>query len=137
MKSINGTHEETVSVVDPKATCANKKFSMSSIPPRVLAEVANAMTEGAVKYGYFNYRGITTSGSMYYDAAMRHLMQWFEGEDIDPDSGISHVTKAISGLIVLRDSMMNGTWHDDRPPKSEGWVEEQNKKAELIQKTRK
>ena len=51
-------------------------------------------------------------------AAMRHLMSWWEGEDTDPDSGMSHVTKAITSLVVLRDAMIQGMCTDDRPPRS-------------------
>ena len=47
---------------------------------------------------------------------MRHLVGWWEGEDLDPDSGLSHVTKAIASLVVLRDAMLNGKCEDDRPP---------------------
>ena len=67
---------------------------------------------------------------------MRHLMSWWEGEDIDPTSQLSHITKAISSLVVLRDAMLRGNWVDDRPPVSTaGWVEELNAKAgELLDK---
>lgn len=39
-----------------------------------------------------------------------------EGEDIDEESGLSHITKAITSLVVLRDAMIQGTLEDDRPP---------------------
>ena len=63
-------------------------------------------------------------------------MAWWEGEDIDPDSGLSHVTKAISSLVVLRDAMIQGKFKDDRPPKSPpNWLAEFNKKAgEIVDK---
>lgn len=56
--------------------------------------------------------------SVYYDATMRHLMAWWEGEDTDPDSGMSHITKAITSLVVLRDAMIQDMCTDDRPPRS-------------------
>ena len=43
--------------------------------------------------------------------------QWFEGEDIDSESGINHLTKAIASLVVIRDGMMRGNAVDDRPPR--------------------
>lgn len=103
---------------NPKDAQGVKKFSMSYVPAPVLAEVAVGMTEGGYKYGRHNYRVIGVRGSIYYDATMRHLMQWWEGEDVDPDSGISHITKAICSLVVLRDAMMQGKFNDDRPPKT-------------------
>ena len=61
-------------------------------------------------------------------------MAWWEGEDIDIDSQLSHVTKAIASLVVLRDAMMNDMMEDDRPPAihKEGqlmWMYELNDKA--------
>jgi hypothetical protein len=84
------------------------------MPP--LLEVAAALTEGSLKYGRSNYRVAGVRASVYFDAAFRHLSAWWEGEDLDPDCNLSHVTKAIAGLMVLRDSMMSGNWQDDRPP---------------------
>jgi hypothetical protein len=108
---------------NPKDSLGLKRPPLSVIPCPVLFEVGAAMLEGACKYRRHNYRVAGVRGSVYYDAAMRHLMSWWEGEDIDPDSGVSHVTKAIAGLIVLRDSQLKGNWQDDRPPSArEGWL---------------
>lgn len=102
---------------NPKDRIGIRKAGMSVVPIQVVAEVGVAMTEGALKYGPFNYRVAGVRASVYYDATLRHLFSWWEaGEDVDPDSGLSHVTKAITSLIVLRDAMINGKCEDDRPP---------------------
>jgi len=49
---------------------------------------------------------------------MGHLMQYWEGEDIDADSGLHHVVKAMASLAVLRDAMIQDKLTDDRPPKA-------------------
>lgn len=103
-------------VSNPKDAVGVKKIAFSTVPSTVIAEVAVGMTEGARKYGRHNYRAVGVRYSVYYDATLRHLMKWWEGEDIDPDSGLSHVTKAITSLVVLRDAMINGKVTDDRPP---------------------
>ena len=128
--------EETKKESNPKDNVGTKKVPFSTIPGPVLAEVGLALFEGARKYRRHNYRVAGVRASVYYDASLRHLMAWWEGENIDPDSGLSHVTKAIAGLMVLRDSMMIGNWKDDRPPAVKpGWVQEMNKKAgEIIEK---
>lgn len=108
----------TTKDTNPKDAVGSRKVPMSVVPPVVLAEVAVGMVDGARKYGRFNYRVAGVRGTVYYDAAMRHLMAWYEGQDIDPDSGLSHITKAITSLVVLRDSMIQGNWNDDRPPKT-------------------
>jgi hypothetical protein len=87
------------------------------VPRQVLWELGIAMFEGATKYGRHNYRASGVRASVYVDAAMGHIDQFVEGEDIDKDSGVSHITKAIASLVVLRDAQMNDFWTDDRPPK--------------------
>lgn len=103
---------------NPKDAIGISKAPMSTVSAAVLAEVGVAMLEGASKYGRHNYRAAGARSSVYYDATMRHLMAWWEGEDTDPDSGMSHVTKAITSLVVLRDAMIQDMCTDDRPPRS-------------------
>ncbi len=103
---------------NPKDAIGSKKVPLISVvPQRVLAEVSLGMLDGACKYARHNYRGVGVRASVYVDAAGRHLAAWWEGQDIDPDSGLSHITKVISSLMVLRDSMLQGNVVDDRPPR--------------------
>lgn len=116
---------------NPKDAIGVAKAYQSTIPRPVIWEVGLAMLEGALKYGRHNYRKAGVRTSVYYDAFMRHLDAYWEGEDIDPMSGLSHITKAIAGLIVFRDAMMNDLVTDDRPPRpaNPNWLEELNQKA--------
>jgi len=116
---------------NPKDAVGIRKVPFSTVPAHVTAEVGLAMLEGARKYGRHNYRVAGVRASVYYDAAMRHLTDWWEGVDIDPGSGLSHITKAIAGLYVLRDAMMNSMWEDDRPPSvaDPNWVDRMNGQA--------
>lgn len=103
---------------NPKDAIGTAKWrQFMTVPRQVMWEVGVAMLEGALKYGRHNYRASGVRASVYLDAAYGHLDQFTEGEDIDRDSGLSHVTKAIASLTVLRDAMMNDFWVDDRPPK--------------------
>lgn len=103
---------------NPKDTVGIRKAPLSVVPMGVVAEVGVAMLEGASKYGRHNYRAMGVRASVYFDATMRHLIDWWEGVNIDPDSGMSHITKAIASLTVLRDAQMQGMCTDDRPPRS-------------------
>lgn len=114
---------------NPKDVVGIRKAPMSTIPANVLAEMGVAMLEGASKYGRHNYRVAGVRASVYYDAAMRHLIAWWEGEDIDPDSGMSHITKLLACMAVLRDAMHQGMWSDDRPPCSKDFYAQLNKTA--------
>lgn len=114
---------------NPKDSVGVNKVPMSCVSAAVLAEIATGMHEGALKYGRHNYRGLGVRASVYYDATMRHLMWWWEGQDIDPDSGLSHVTKAITSLVVLRDAMIQDMMEDDRPPRGFLGMSELNHKV--------
>lgn len=103
-------------MTNPKDIQGKKKVPLSPISFGVMFELGLAMQEGAMKYGRHNYRTESIDASVYLDAVMRHMGYWWEGQDIDPDSGLHHVTKAIATLFVLRDSIINGNFNDDRPP---------------------
>ena len=122
---------------NPKDSVGIKKVPLHVVSSPVMMEVGLAMMEGDRKYGGHNYRVAGVRASVYYDALMRHIMSFWEGEDIDTDSGLSHVTKALSTLFVLRDAMLNDMWTDDRPPKfnNQNWIKEYNKLAgDIIEK---
>lgn len=119
--------------INPKDAVGTRKVPIFTvIPRRVIAELGIAMLEGARKYGRHNYRVAGVRASVYLDAADRHMSAFWEGQDIDPDSKLSHVTKAIASLTVLRDSMMHGNWVDDRPPACEDFITDMNAKASAV-----
>lgn len=100
---------------NPKTAHGLRKPSLHAIPPVALMLLGQAMMEGKRKYGPFNWREQKISTSVYYDAALRHLMSYWDGEDIDPDSGLPHPVKAIACLVILMDAMAQGSLNDDRP----------------------
>lgn len=143
---------------NPKDALGIRKVPFSTISMPVLAELGVAMLEGALKYGRHNYRAIGVRGSVYFDANVaRHQALWWEGEDEDPDTcevtiedtgvkngqgqfvipgtGLHHLTKAIAGLCVLRDAMIQDKFIDDRPPRTtKGWQDRLNKIVEGLLK---
>ena len=127
--------EPEVKATNPKDRVGVKKVPMSGMPINVLLECGLVKLHGDMKYGAYNWRDAGVRGSVYYDACIRHLAAWMEGEDIDPDSGLPHISHAITGLCVLRDSIIQENWTDDRPPASaSGWISELNAKAaEMIE----
>ncbi len=126
----------TEKATNPKDAVGIKKAPITTVSLAVIAEIGLAMMEGARKYGRHNYRVDGVRASVYLDATWRHLSKYWEGEDTDPDSGLSHITKALASLTVLRDAMINGLCEDDRPPKlPEGFLASLDKLAAgLIEK---
>ena len=124
---------EKLKDTNPKDAVGVKKAPVSTVSGAVIAEIGLGMLEGARKYGRHNYRESGVRASVYRDAAWRHLNQWWEGQDDDPDSGMNHIAKALACLTVLRDAMIYDNWVDDRPPaiRDDFW-EELNEKAKAI-----
>lgn len=117
---------------NPKDALGIKKAPLHSIPCGPLYEIGLAMMEGGRKYGTHNYRVVGVRASVYYDAIMRHVMNWWEGQDIDPDSGLHPLIKAAASIVVMRDGMLMDNYVDDRPikyPNGELNMPELNKKA--------
>lgn len=73
------------------------------------------MRLGREKYGAFNWRKDSITASTYIDAAFRHLASWWDGENVDPESNVSHLAHAAAGLLILLDAQVQGTAADDRP----------------------
>lgn len=104
---------------NPKDNVGVRKWrQFAAIPMTVIAEVGAGFLEGSLKYARHNYREAGVRASIYVDAAIGHIVQWWEGEDLDPDTKLSHITKAICSLVVLRDAMIQDMLNDDRPPKA-------------------
>ncbi len=118
---------------NPKDAIGCTKVPWSVLPTPVIGELALAMLEGACKYGRHNYREVGVRASIYYDAVVgRHLAAWWEGENTDADSGLSHLVKAMAGLTILRDAQIRGMMEDDRPPGTASFVPVQNTLAAEI-----
>jgi hypothetical protein len=102
--------------VNPKETRANEdnKIPMSKLVYSVLADDARCHQHGADKYGERNWRESDVKASTYEGAMLRHLISWMEGEDIDSDSGLSHLTHLRACCAVVLDAKVHGTFIDDR-----------------------
>ena len=124
---------ENMKPTNPKDIAGSNKVPMNSmLSGAVMGEVALALFEGALKYGRHNYRQDGVRASVYYDAVGRHLSAWWEGEDVDEESGLSHITKAIAGLHILRDCSIRGMCNDDRPPKTADFMRKLNNKTKAL-----
>ncbi|CAB4138393.1 hypothetical protein UFOVP330_30 [uncultured Caudovirales phage] len=99
---------------NPKTAYGEAKPKMSDTPTTGIREMGKVFTGGAEKYGRFNWRDHSVSSTVYYDAAQRHLMAWFDGEDIDPESGISHLAHVMACCNILLDAGRCGKLNDNR-----------------------
>lgn len=100
---------------NPKDLVGSKKPDLSLVPPAGILLEAQAMMDGAAKYGPYNWRENPVQMRVYIAACMRHLQQLLDGEDIDPISNTYHVGHARACLGILADAMFTGNLIDDRP----------------------
>ena len=78
----------------------NEKPQISLIPSEVITGMAEVLTFGARKYNKFNWlAGINYSRLI--DAANRHLLAFQRGEDLDNESGKSHLLHCMVNLAFL------------------------------------
>lgn len=101
---------------NPKSIQGAKKFSLRYIPLPALVAVGQAMEDGANKYGPANWREAGVATSVYMDAALRHMFQYFDGGQTDAeDSRVHNLGHAMACLAIIIDAEHNGTLIDDRP----------------------
>ena len=101
---------------NPKTRFGALKPNLSLVPPAAIIYQALALQDGANKYGPYNWRKNDVSANTYIAAAMRHISQYLDGEDLDPSSGYPHLAHALASLSVLVDAIENNNLIDDRPP---------------------
>jgi hypothetical protein len=91
----------------------SKQARPSLIPVFAQVEEAKVYGMGAEKYAAYNWRkGYPWSWS--YDAMLRHLHTFWNGEDKDPESGLYHLAHARWHTGVLLEFLHYGLGTDDR-----------------------
>lgn len=100
---------------NPKTILGQAKPRMSDTPTQSVRMLGQVHTMGAEKYGAFNWREHNVSSTVYYDAAMRHLMAYFDGENLDAESGLPHLAHVMACASILIDADHHGSLNDNRP----------------------
>lgn len=89
------------------------KAPIGLIPSKALTAIAEVLAFGAARYGAHNWRA-GLAWSRLYDAALRHILAWKEGEDLDPESSLSHLAHASCCLMFLLELIKTRPDLDDR-----------------------
>lgn len=107
-----------VNKVDGQPRLDGKKFDdgkpqLGLVPKSLIWAVGIILTFGANKYGEHNWRkGLKWSRA--YNALLRHLTAWWDGESLDLESGKSHLWHAATELAFLVEYEETKTGEDDR-----------------------
>jgi hypothetical protein len=93
----------------------DKKLRVDLVPPEVMEYLAPIYEYGVNKYGFENWKKSFDNENQngrdrLYAAALRHLFAWKKGNEIDEESGFSHLQHAIWNCFTL-------LWHIKNPRK--------------------
>lgn len=92
---------------------SQRKTRFDLVPFEAVAQIADVLEFGADKYEANNWcRG--AHWSRYFSALCRHVFAWWRGEDLDPETGISHLAHAGCCLLFLMEYQRNAWGSDDR-----------------------
>lgn len=101
---------------NPKTIIGLSKPGFHAIPAAAFLHLGKAMEDGRRKYGIGNWRTKQVTASVYLNAKMRHTWSWWDGEDIDPVSLVTHLGHDMACDAILLDAIAMGKLIDDRPP---------------------
>lgn len=90
------------------------KLPYHLLPPELLEGIAAVLQFGAVKYSERNWE-LGMSWSRPFGALMRHMWAWWRGEEMDPETGMSHLWHAGCCIAFLIAYEQRKIGNDDRP----------------------
>ena len=102
---------------NPKSAIGIKKVPLHLVPPSAAHYLAHAFSDGAVKYGPYNWREKNVAASVYIAAMKRHIDSWWDGEDLSEDAKVEHLAHAMACAAIILDAASIGKLVDDRPVK--------------------
>lgn len=108
---------------NPKDAIGSDKLPMHLWPASATMFGVVGLANGMLKYGRGNWRAAGIRPSIYVDACIRHLNDWFEGNECDPDDGVHNLSAALACLGILVDAMVTGKMVDDRNFNGHGYRE--------------
>ncbi len=89
------------------------KNRLDLLPFAALEEVGKVLTHGAGKYAPDNWRK-GMAWRRLIGAALRHVFAFAKGENLDPETGLSHLAHAICCLGFLLTYHLESIGSDDR-----------------------
>lgn len=93
--------EEIVKVDQTGIKFDGDKPEFSLLPTGTLNPVLKVLGIGKKKYAKDNWQRVDNAKERYFNAAMRHITSWWEGEKTDPETGENHLAHALCCLLFL------------------------------------
>jgi len=94
------------------------RLSLLLAAPDALEGITRVLEYGAEKYGRDNWlQGLPFTEVV--DSALRHLLKWFKGEELDEESGLPHVDHIACNVLFICQFWRTHNDFDDRAIKQE------------------
>jgi hypothetical protein len=77
------------------------KLRWDLLPIECIEDLVKVLTMGAKKYAPNNWQLVDNAQERYYAAVLRHLSAWRQGEQVDPESGLSHLAHIMCNVTFL------------------------------------
>ena len=77
----------------------SEKPKMNLLPPKAIVEISKVLTFGASKYDAENWRKLDDLQNRYTAGALRHIFAHMDGEELDPETNLSHLAHAMCCLL--------------------------------------
>ena len=87
------------------------------LPFELMSGVNKIFQYGANKYQVNNWKKPDFLMSRAYNALLRHMFAFWNGEDYDKESGLLHLDHAMCNLLFMKYHLLNTPAADHRPNK--------------------
>lgn len=72
------------------------------LPLKLISPIVDVLTFGAKKYSPNSWQSVENAEARYFAAMMRHIERMQSGEEIDPESGLTHISHIQCNAMFLQ-----------------------------------
>ena len=113
----------------------SEKPRMNLLPPKAIVEISKVLTFGAAKYDAENWRKLDDLQNRYTAGALRHIFAHMDGEELDPETKLSHLAHAMCCLLFKLEIELEERAKKERPREtdvSEHKARDQSTETDLL-----
>ena len=93
----------------------SEKPKMNLLPPKAIVEISKVLTFGAAKYDAENWRKLDDLQNRYTAGALRHIFAHMDGEELDPETNLSHLAHAMCCLLFKLEIELEERLKEEEP----------------------
>ena len=98
----------------------SEKPKMNLLPPKAIVEISKVLTFGAAKYDAENWRKLDDLQNRYTAGALRHIFAHMDGEELDPETNLSHLAHAMCCLLFKLEIELEERTKEKEPRETDG-----------------